>query len=70
MLTPSAAIISVLQPFSTLFRQKTWMKAHLLLVGAVLATRRRTVNSALRVMGLSDRDATTPKEYHYLWAHR
>ena len=65
MLTPSTAIISVLQPFSTLFRQKTWMKAHLLLVGAVLAPRRRTVTSALRIMGLSD-DAGFAKYHHVL----
>jgi len=65
MLTPPAAIISVLQPFSTLFRQRTWSKAQILLVGAILATRGRTVTSALRVMGLSD-DAGFAKYHHVL----
>ena len=54
MLTPPDAIISALQPFSSMFRQRTWAKAQLLLVGAILAPRRRTITSALRVMGLSD----------------
>ena len=62
MLTLPDAIISVLQPFSTLFRDRTWSKAQLLLVGAILAPRKRTVTSALRVMGLSD-DAGFAK-YH------
>ena len=62
MLTLPDAIISVLRPFSTLFRDRTWSKAQLLLVGAILAPRRRTVTSALRVMGLSD-DAGFAK-YH------
>ncbi len=65
MLTLPDAIISVLQPFSTLFRQRTWAKAQLLLVGAVLAPHRRTITSALRVMGLSD-DAGFAKYHHVL----
>ena len=65
MLTLPDAIISVLQPFSNMFRQQTWTKAQLLLVGAVLAPRRRTVTSALRVMGLSD-DASFAKYHHVL----
>ena len=62
MLTLPDAIISLLQPFSTLFRQRTWSKAQLLLIGAILAPRKRTVTSALRVLGLSD-DAGFAK-YH------
>ena len=62
MLTLPDAIISVLQPFSTLFQQRTWTKAQLLLIGAILAPRKRTVTSALRVLGLSD-DAGFAK-YH------
>ena len=65
MLTLPDAIISVLQPFSILFRHRTWTKAQLLLVGAVLAPRRRTITSALRVMGLSD-DAGFAKYHHVL----
>ena len=59
------AIISNLQPFSSMFRQRTWAKAQLLLVGAILAPRKRTVTSALRVMGLSD-DAGFAKYHHVL----
>ena len=65
MLTLPDAIISVLQPFSTLFRDRTWSKAQLLLVGAIFAPRRRTITSALRVMGLSD-DAGFAKYHHVL----
>ena len=65
MLTLPDAIISVLQPFSTLFRERTWTKAQLLLVGAILAPRKRTVTSALRVLGLSD-DAGFAKYHHVL----
>ena len=48
------AIVPVLHPFATLFRNPTWRKAQILLVGAILAPGQRTVASALRVMGLSD----------------
>ena len=54
MLTPPNAIVPVLHPFATLFRNPTWLKAQILLVGAILAPGQRTVASALRVMGLSD----------------
>ena len=54
MLTLPNAIVPVLHPFATLFRNPTWLKAHILLVGAILAPGQRTVASALRVMGLSD----------------
>ncbi len=48
------AIIPVLDPFATLFRSPTWLKAQILLVGAILAPGQRTVAAALRVTGLSD----------------
>ena len=54
MLTLPNAIISILKPFAPMFQAKTWTKAHVLLVGAVLATSKRAVTSALRIMGLSD----------------
>ena len=54
MLTLPNAIVPVLHPFATLFRNPTWLKAQILLVGAILAPGQRTVASALRVMGLSD----------------
>ena len=54
MLTLPNAIVPVLNPFATLFRNPTWLKAQILLVGAILAPGQRTVASALRVMGLSN----------------
>ena len=54
MLTLPDAIVPVLHPFATLFRSPTWLKAQILLVGAILAPGQRTVAAALRVMGLSD----------------
>ena len=65
MLTLPDSIIPILQPFSTLFQQRTWVKAQVLLIGAVLAPRKRTVTSALRVMGLSD-DTGFAKYHHVL----
>ena len=55
MLTLPATIMTLLQPFSVLFGARTWKKAGILLVGAILAPRKRTVTSALRVMGLTER---------------
>ncbi len=65
MFTPPDAIIPILQPFSTLFQQRTWQKAQILLVGAILSPRKRTITSALRVMGLSD-DSGFAKYHHVL----
>ena len=53
MLTLPKAILPVLNPFATLFRTPAWLKAQILLAGAILAPGQRTVASALRVMGLS-----------------
>ena len=58
------SIVPILQPFSTLFQQRTWTKAQVLLVGAILAPRKRTITSALRVMGLSDDDSFA--KYHHV----
>lgn len=46
-------IILVLAPFAPLFSQRVWLHAQLLLLGAMLAPRARTVTAALRVMGLA-----------------
>ena len=54
MLTLPDAIILLLEPFAVMFQARTWAKVQVLLVGTVLATRKRTVTSALRVMGLSN----------------
>ena len=65
MLTPPGPIVPILQPFSILFQKGTWTKAQLLLFGAILSPRKRTITSALRVMGLSD-DSGFAKYHHVL----
>ena len=65
MLTLPDAIVSLLVPFATLFRNPTWLKAQVLLVGAILAPGQRTVAAALRVMGLSD-DRNYARYHHVL----
>lgn len=54
MLTLPEPIMTLIIPFQPLFRQPTWIKAQILFIGAILATGKRTVTAALRVMGLSD----------------
>lgn len=54
MLILPKPIMTLLIPFKPLFRQPTWIKAQILFIGAILATGKRTVTAALRVMGLSD----------------
>jgi hypothetical protein len=53
MRTLPTAMIQMLAPFAPLFSERVWRHAQLLLTGAILATGKRTVSSALRVMGLS-----------------
>ena len=65
MLTLPDVIIPLLQPFKVMFQARTWSKAQVLLIGAILATRKRTVTSALRVMGLSD-DTSFARYHHVL----
>jgi hypothetical protein len=57
------AIILVLAPFAPLFSHRVWLHAQLLLLGAILALRARTVTAALRVMGLT-------REHHFTNYHR
>lgn len=45
-------IIVVLRPFESVFSERVWEWAKILLIGAILAVGKRTVTSALRVMGL------------------
>lgn len=47
-----AGIIHVLRQFEPLFSERVWEWAKILLIGAILAPGKRTVTSALRVMGL------------------
>jgi hypothetical protein len=56
------AIILVLAPFAPLFSERVWCHAQVLLLGAILAPRARTVTGALRMMGFAtDRHFTN---YH------
>lgn len=47
------AILSLLAHFAHVFTNPTWRNAQVLLIGAILSNGKRTVSSALRVMGLS-----------------
>ena len=55
---------SLLTPFSALFQRRTWLKPQLLPAGAILSLGKRTVTSALRVMGLSDERGFA--QYHHV----
>ena len=46
-------LASVLLAFQSLFSQRVWQYASVLVLGAILSPGKRTVSSALRVMGLS-----------------
>ena len=54
MLTLPSQFTSIIAPFAPLFFNGVWCCAQILLIGAILAPGKRTVTSALRVMGLSD----------------
>ena len=47
-------IIHILRPFETVFSQRVWKRARVLLIGAILAPGERTVAAILRVMGRSN----------------
>ena len=53
MLTLPVELLSLLGVFAPLFSRPVWEHAQVLLVGAMLATGKRTVTACLRVMGLS-----------------
>ncbi len=54
LLTLPNWITSLLLEFALVIRQKsTWHKVEIILVGAILATGKRTMSAVLRVMGLS-----------------
>ena len=52
MLTLPAVIVTPLLPFERLFDPRTWRKAQLLAVGAILSPGKRTVSSALNILGI------------------
>ena len=47
-----AEMILILAPFAQLFSERGWLPAQILVVGALLASGKRTVSSCLQVMGL------------------
>jgi hypothetical protein len=54
MLNLPSTIMILIQPFRSIFQCQTWTKAQVLLVGAMLAPRKRTVTAALRATGLAE----------------
>jgi DDE superfamily endonuclease len=56
-------MIVLLAPFAQLFSERVWPHAQVLVVGAILAPGKRTVTSALRVLGLA-------LEVHFTNYHR
>src|SRR3970040_3101315 len=55
MLNLPSIVIRLLNPFAPVFNgATTWEKAKILVIGAILSPRKRTVTSALRAMGLSE----------------
>lgn len=53
MLTLPPEIMPVLNSFAPVFSERVWDWAQVLVAGAILAPRKRTVSAVLRVMGLS-----------------
>ena len=47
-------IINVLEHFAPVFSARVWRHAKILLIGAILCRKERTVAAILRVMGLGD----------------
>lgn len=62
MLTPSVEIIQLLSTFATALTAPTFTNALVLIYGTILAPGRRTVASALRVMGYSEEP--NPSKFH------
>jgi hypothetical protein len=55
MLNLPSIVIKLLNPFAPVFYgATTWEKAKILVIGAILCPKKRTVTSVLRAMGLSD----------------
>jgi len=63
MLSLPRFVIEQLDPFAqAIYGESTWAKVHVLVIGAILTTGKRTVSAALRVMGLGQ-ERNYPK-YH------
>ena len=48
-----AEIMTILQPFAPVFSERIWDWVQVLVLGAILAPKQRTVTACLRIMGLS-----------------
>ena len=55
MPTLPEVMVTLLLPFKPLFDPRTWRKAQLLTVGAILSPGKRTVSSALNILGVGQR---------------
>ena len=55
MPTLPEVMVTLLLPFDPLFDPRTWRKAQLLTVGAILSPGKRTVSSALNIPGVGQR---------------
>jgi DDE superfamily endonuclease len=65
--TLPTVMIRVLSPFVPLFSRRVWPHVQVLLIGAILAPGKRTVSSALHVMGLSQEERF--HRYHRVLSH-
>ena len=65
MLILPKTIMPLVSPFRPIFNKSTWLKAQVLMVGAILSPGKRTVTAALRVMGLSQ-EGQFAKYHHVL----
>ena len=52
MPTLPVVIVALLLPFEHLLDRRTWRKAQLLVLGAILSPGKRTVSSALSILGV------------------
>ena len=59
MPTLPAVMATLLLPFERLFDPRTWCKAQLLVLGAIPSPGKRTVSSALNILGIGS-TATSP----------
>src|SRR5215216_3793891 len=55
-------MVTILAAFAPLFSERVWIHAQVLITGAILAIGKRTVTSALRIMGKSEEEGFT--NYH------
>lgn len=73
MLNLPSSIMTLLEPFRSIFHPYTWIKVHVLLVGTLLAPGKRTVTAALQAVGLSQ-ESNFAKYHHMLnravWSSR